>query len=99
MTGFGLGPEVDYSEEKRFAGTKRAWWLHFDLLAQPAALWETMALRPLNTENVLYSIRTTVYCLTREWQLSTLMLSMKRRLPKLLLVVVAAARVPSEGAI
>ena len=43
--------------------------------------------------------RTTVYRSTRGWQLVTLKLSMKRRRPKSLLVVVAAARAPSEGAI
>jgi hypothetical protein len=53
----------------------------------------------LETKNVLYSIRTTVYRSTRGWQLVTLKLSMKRRRPKSLLVVVAAARAPSEGAI
>jgi hypothetical protein len=48
---------------------------------------------------VLYSIRTTVYRLTMGWPLLTLKLSMKRRRPKSLLFVVAAARVPSVGAI
>lgn len=69
----------------------------FDLLAQPGRALGRFD--PLNTKNVLYTPRTTVYCLNRAWQLSILMLSMKRRLPKLLLLVVAAARVPSEGAI
>jgi hypothetical protein len=51
------------------------------------------------SKNVLYSIGTTVYRLSTRWQLVTLKLSMKRRRPKSLLVVVAAAGVPSEGAI
>jgi hypothetical protein len=61
----------------------------------------TLALRiiRLETENVLYSMRTTVYRLAARWQLVILKLSMKRRRPKSLLVLVAAARVPSESAI
>lgn len=70
-----------------------------ELRDPPVELRETMASRSLNTENVLYTIRTTVYGLVGEWRLSTLMLSMKRRLPKSRLVIVAAAGVPSEGAI
>jgi hypothetical protein len=95
---FGFGPEAD-SDEKRFAGTKRAWWLHSTFLHSRDALWRRWRCDPLNTKNVLYTIRTTVYCPTKAWQLSTLMLSMKRRRPKSLPIFVAAARVPSEGAI
>jgi hypothetical protein len=51
------------------------------------------------SKNVLYSIGTTVYRLTTRWQLVTLKLSMKRRRPKSLFVVVAAAGAPSESAI
>jgi hypothetical protein len=60
-----------------------------------------MALRTfwLEIKNALYSIRTTVYHSTIRWQLAILKLSMKRWRPKSLFVVVAAARVPSEGAI
>jgi hypothetical protein len=49
--------------------------------------------------NVLYSIPATVYRLTTRWQVFALKLSMKRRLPKSRLAIVAAAGVPSEGAI
>jgi hypothetical protein len=45
------------------------------------------------------SIRTTVYRSATGWQLVTLKLSMKRRRPRSLLVVIAAARAPSGGAI
>jgi hypothetical protein len=50
-------------------------------------------------EELLYSVRTTVYGLTTGGRSVTLKLSMKRRRPKSLLVVVATAGVPSEGAI